>query len=52
MISLIINNKHCSDSPINPYRTEIFLYKPWRPKGFFQFEIIIKSVLAGAFRFI
>ena len=24
----------------NPESTKIFLYKPWRPKGFFQFEII------------
>ena len=23
------------------YSAEIFLYKPWRLKGFFQFEIII-----------
>ena len=28
-----------------------FLYKPWRPKGYFQFEIII-NVLIGSFRFI
>ena len=26
---------------INPYRVELFVYKPWRLKGFFQFEIII-----------
>ena len=25
----------------NPYNAEIFLYKSWKPKGFFQFEIII-----------
>ena len=28
-----------------PYNAEFFLYKPWRPKGFFQYEIII-TVLA------
>ena len=36
---------------INPYNAEIFLYKPWRPKGFFQFEIII-NVLVSFFPFI
>ena len=30
---------------------EIFLYKPWKPKGFFQFEIII-NILVSSFRFI
>ena len=29
----------------------IFLYKPWRPNGLFQFEIII-NVLVSSFRFI
>ena len=32
------------------YNTEIFLYKPWRPKGFFQFKTII-NVLVSSFRF-
>ena len=31
--------------------SEIFLHKPWRPKGYFQFEIII-NVLVSSFRFI
>ena len=35
----------------NPYNAEIFLYKQWRPKGFFQFEFII-SVLVSSFRFL
>ena len=35
---------------INPYNAELFLkFKPWRPKGFFQFEIII-NVLVSSFR--
>ena len=29
---------------INPYNAEILLYNPWRAKGFFQFEIIIKCL--------
>ena len=45
-----------ADSPIYcslllRYSAEICLYKPWRPKEFFQFEIII-NVLVGSFRFI
>ena len=35
----------------NSYNAEIFSYKPWRPKGFFQFKIII-NVLVISFRFI
>ena len=34
-----------------PYNSVIFLYKPWRPKDFFQFEIII-NVLVSSFCFI
>ena len=32
------------DPPLDfiPCNAELFLYKPWRPKGFFQFEIGIK----------
>ena len=30
-------------SPFNPYNAEIFLYKPWRPKGVFN----MNSSLAG-----
>ena len=26
---------------LNPYNAEIFVYKPWTPKGFNHFEIII-----------
>ena len=37
-------------SKINPFSVEIFLHKPWRPKGF-QFEIIING-LVSSFRFI
>ena len=36
---------------VNPYNAEIFLYKPWRPKDFFQFEIIV-NVLLTSFCFI
>ena len=36
---------------VNPYSTELFLYKSWLPRGYFQFEIII-IVLVGFFRFI
>ena len=35
-------------SLFNPYNADIFLYKAWRPKDFFQFEIII-NVLASQF---
>ena len=40
-------------APINikPYNAEILLYKPWRPKGLLQFEIII-DVSVSSFRFI
>ena len=34
--------------PFNPFDAEIPLCKPWRPKGFFQFEIII-NVLVSSF---
>ena len=36
---------------INFHNAEIFMYKQWRPKGFFQFKIII-NVLVSSFRFI
>ena len=36
---------------INTHNAEIFLYKPWRPKFFFQFEIIV-NVSATSFCFI
>ena len=26
---------------LNPHNAEIFVYKPWKPKCFFQFEIIM-----------
>ena len=35
----------------NFYNAELFLLKPWRLKGFAQFEIII-NVLVISFRFI
>ena len=37
--------------PFNPWSAELFLCKPWRPKGFLQFETII-NVLFSSFRFI
>ena len=36
---------------LNPQSAEILLYKPWRPKGSLQFEIIT-NVLVRSFRFI
>ena len=36
---------------LNPYDAEIFLLKPWRLKGFIQFEIPI-NVLVSSFWFI
>ena len=36
---------------INPYSAKVFLFKPWRLKGFFHFEIIING-LVSCFRFI
>ena len=32
----------------DPYNAELILYKSWRPKGLFQFEIII-NVLVSSF---
>ena len=31
---------------INPYSAEIFFYEPWRPKVFFQFEIIVNVLVS------
>ena len=36
---------------VNPYNAEIFVYKPWRRKGVFQFESII-NVPGTSFCFI
>ena len=36
---------------VNPYNADIFVYKPWQPKFFFQFEIIL-NFLVSSFRFI
>ena len=36
---------------VNPYDAEMFVYEPWRPKGYFQFEIIINA-LVSSFPFI
>ena len=33
---------------LTQYNAGIFLYKPWRPKGFFQFEIIINVLVSSA----
>ena len=30
----------------------LFVYKPWRPKEFFKFEMIIINILLSTFRFI
>ena len=38
-------------SPFNPYNAEIFVYKPWRPKGFLQLEVNI-NILVSSFCFI
>ena len=35
----------------NPYNAKIFLFKPWRLKIFFKFEIIM-NVLVTSFQFI
>ena len=40
-----MGEKLFSDDP-NPYNAEIFVYKPWRSKGFFQFEIIINVLVS------
>ena len=34
-------------NPFNPYSAELFVYKPWRPKGFFQFENIINVLVSS-----
>ena len=36
---------------INPYTAKICLYKPWKPKGFFQFEIIINILVSPSSSF-
>ena len=36
---------------VNPYNADIFVYKSWRPKGYFQFVIFI-NVSGRSFRFI
>ena len=49
----------CADRPMymrflarfNTYNAEILLYKQWRPKGLFQFEVIL-NVLSSSSRFI
>ena len=50
------NHKHigvglCHDCKSNLYNAELFLYKQWRLKSTFEFEIII-NVLVSSFRFI
>ena len=35
------NSFKISNVDIDPYSDAIFLYKPWRPKGFLQLEIIM-----------
>ena len=47
VVNLLVKRAWC----INLYNAEIFLYKPWRPKGYCQFGIII-NVLVSCFRFI
>ena len=41
----------CGRIQPNSYNAELFLYKPWCLKGYFQFEIII-NVFVRSFRFI
>ena len=43
--------RHIQPMLVNPYNAELFLFEPWRLKGFFQFEIIM-NVLVSSFRFI
>ena len=33
---------------LNPYKSEIFLYKPWRPKCFFHFKVIINVLVSSS----
>ena len=42
---------YCYISAHKPLQRRNILHKPWRPKGYFQFEIII-NVLVSSFRFI
>ena len=61
--SVVRDNHHCVNipgvedifmwswfryQPFNPYIAELFLYKPWIPNGYYQFEIII-NVLVSSF---
>ena len=32
---------------VNPYSAELCLFKPWRPKGYFQFDIIINDLVSS-----
>ena len=32
---------------IHPYHAELFLYEPWEPKNFFQFEITINFLVSS-----
>ena len=45
------DHEHGVPSTVNPYNADLVLYKPWRPKGFYQFEIV-KNALVNYFRFI
>ena len=38
-------------STFSPYNAEIFVYKPWRTKGFLQLEINV-IILTSSFDFI
>ena len=44
-------NTHRVVYSFNPYNADLIVFKPWIPKGFFQFEIII-NVFVSSFRFI
>ena len=33
---------------LNPYNTEIVSHNPWKPKGFFQFEIVVNVLALSA----
>ena len=50
-ISHSFRNMSLSQRHFNTENAEIYLYKTWRQKGYFQFEIIM-NVLVSSFRFI
>ena len=45
------DSESAHDRLFDSYNTQICLYKPWGPKFFFKFEIII-NILVSSFHFI